>query len=254
MTARFAPAKIGADTARLDEGDRKALAKLLEAAHVVDELYLEQAWSGNFGLRAELRQDKSELGKARLRYFELNKGPWSGIDGHAAFLPGVPAHKPAGANFYPTEMSKEAFEKWAKAHPGADGFFSVIRQKGNSFEAIPYSKAYAEPLQKLAALLREAAQLTTNDSLKTFLRENVYKHYKVRRMTSKARRVVGSLFDAFFNDPSLMPDEHKQTSTRLDATLGSAGRARAVADYIAGMTDRYAILEHRRLFDPSERT
>ncbi len=170
MTARFAPAKIGADTARLDEGDRKALAKLLEAAHVVDELYLEQAWSGNFGLRAELRKDTSELGKARLRYFVLNKGPWSGIDGHAAFLPGVPAHKPAGANFYPQEMSKDAFEKWAKAHPGADGFFSVIRQKGNSFEAVPYSKAYAERLQKLATLLREAAQLTTNDSLKTFLR------------------------------------------------------------------------------------
>ena len=93
-----------------------------------------------------------------------------------------------------------------------------------------------------------------NHSLKTFLREHVYKHYKVRRMTSKARRVIGALFDAFFNDPTLMPDEHKATGARLEGTLGPAGRARAVADYIAGMTDRYAILEHRRLFDPSERT
>ncbi len=93
-----------------------------------------------------------------------------------------------------------------------------------------------------------------NYALKTFLREHVYRHYKVRRMTSKARRVVRELFDAFFSDPSLMPDEHRATGTRLELAQGPAGRARAVADYIAGMTDRYAILEHGRLFDPGERT
>ena len=92
-----------------------------------------------------------------------------------------------------------------------------------------------------------------NYELKTFLRERVYKHYKVRRMTAKARRVVRDLFDAFFNDPALMPDSpHARAS--LDLGRGPAGRARAVADYIAGMTDRYAILEYSRLFDPSERT
>jgi len=93
-----------------------------------------------------------------------------------------------------------------------------------------------------------------NHALKTFLREHVYKHYKVRRMTAKARRVIVSLFDAFFNDPTLMPDEHRAAGSRLELVQGPAGRARAVADYIAGMTDRYAILEHRRLFDPAERT
>jgi dGTPase len=93
-----------------------------------------------------------------------------------------------------------------------------------------------------------------NLELKTFLREHVYKHYKVRRMTSKARRVVSALFDAFFKDHGLMPEEHAATAARWEAQLGPAGRARAVADYIAGMTDRYAILEHRRLFDPGERT
>jgi len=93
-----------------------------------------------------------------------------------------------------------------------------------------------------------------NFGLKTFLREHVYKHYKVRRMTSKARRVMTALFEAFFNDAGLMPEEHKANAARLELKLGPAGRARAVADYIAGMTDRYAILEHRRLFDPGERT
>src|ERR1700729_3926478 len=95
--------------------------------------------------------------------------------------------------------------------------------------------------------------LELNAALKTFLREQLYKHYKVKRMTAKARRVVRDLFDAFFNDPGLMPDEH-EARTRLELVKGPAGRARAVADYIAGMTDRYAILEHSRLFEPSERT
>jgi len=93
-----------------------------------------------------------------------------------------------------------------------------------------------------------------NQELKSFLRERVYKHYKVRRMTLKARRVVRELFDAFFADPGLMPEEHRVTGIRREAAHGPAGRARTVADYIAGMTDRYAILEHRRLFDPGERT
>jgi dGTPase len=93
-----------------------------------------------------------------------------------------------------------------------------------------------------------------NLALKSFLRERLYKHYKVRRMTAKARRVMSALFDAFLKDPILMPPEHAANAERLDATQGARGRARAVADYIAGMTDRYAILEHRRLFDASERT
>jgi dGTPase len=93
-----------------------------------------------------------------------------------------------------------------------------------------------------------------NSGLKTFLREHVYKHYKVRRMTSKARRIMTALFEAFLDDVGLMPEEHQATAQRLELELGPAGRARAVADYIAGMTDRYAILEHRRLYDPSEST
>ncbi|MFO1468115.1 MAG: deoxyguanosinetriphosphate triphosphohydrolase [Steroidobacteraceae bacterium] len=93
-----------------------------------------------------------------------------------------------------------------------------------------------------------------NRQLKRFLRDNVYKHYKVQRMTSKARRVLASLFNAFLDDPGLLPDEHRAAALRGEERAGRAGRARAVADYIAGMTDRYAILEHRRLFDPSERT
>jgi len=90
--------------------------------------------------------------------------------------------------------------------------------------------------------------------LKGFLREHVYRNHRVLRMTSKARRVITNLFQAFTGDMRLMPPEHFQAATLAGERDGARGSARVVADYIAGMTDRYAILEHRRLFDPGERT
>jgi len=126
---------------------------------------------------------------------------------------------------------------------------SAERLAASGVRSIAEVRSHRGPLIGFSERTREL-----NHALKTFLREYVYKHYKVRRMTAKARRVVRELFDAFFNDPTLMPDEHKTTGSRLELVQGPAGRARAVADYIAGMTDRYAILEHRRLFDPAERT
>ena len=90
--------------------------------------------------------------------------------------------------------------------------------------------------------------------LKSFLRTHLYRHYRVLRMTTKARRIVRALFDALLADPELMPDEHGEAARRLGGEQGVAGRARAVTDYIAGMTDRYAILEYERLFDPHART
>ena len=126
---------------------------------------------------------------------------------------------------------------------------SAARLRLSAVASAAEVRTHGSPLIGFSGTVREQ-----NLELKTFLREHVYKHYKVRRMTSKARRVVSVLFDAFFKDLGLMPEEHAATAVRLEATLGPAGRARAVADYIAGMTDRYAILEHRRLFDPGERT
>ena len=90
--------------------------------------------------------------------------------------------------------------------------------------------------------------------LKQFLYEHVYRHQRVLRMTLKAKRVITALFEAFMSEIRLMPAEHRDHAMRAEASHGLAGRARMVADYIAGMTDRYAILEHRRLFDPAART
>jgi dGTPase len=90
--------------------------------------------------------------------------------------------------------------------------------------------------------------------LKRYLLDHLYRHYRVLRMTNKADAVVTSLFQTFFSRPELLPTEHQQIATRMEAKSGESGRARAVADYIAGMTDRYAIIEHERIFDPAKRS
>jgi hypothetical protein len=175
MIARYAPAKLTADTSQLSPGDRQALEKLVEAARVVDDLFITQLWSGNAALKARLEKDTSPLGKARLHYFELNKGPWSDLDDHQAFLPDVPPKKLPGANFYPEDMTRDEFETWAFKLPKADqeqarGFFSVIRRGADrKLEIVPYDRAYARELQRMAKLLDEAAALTANASLREFL-------------------------------------------------------------------------------------
>ncbi|MGH9664793.1 MAG: dipeptidyl-peptidase 3 family protein, partial [Bryobacteraceae bacterium] len=175
MTARFAPVDLPVDTSALSLGDRQALPKLIEAANVIDDIFLTQRWSGNHALLARLREDHSPLGKARLHYFLLNKGPWSDLDGGTAFLPGIPAHVLRGANFYPTDMTRQEFESWMETLPAteraeAEGFFTVIRRDPHGhLTIVPYSEAYKPDLERAAALLREAATATENETLKRFL-------------------------------------------------------------------------------------
>lgn len=90
--------------------------------------------------------------------------------------------------------------------------------------------------------------------LKRFLRENLYRHYRVHRMSHKAGNVISKLFDALLNDLRLMPPEYRDKAQQEEAKVGESGRARIVSDYIAGMTDRYAIKEYKRIFDPTELT
>ncbi|MFZ0467300.1 MAG: deoxyguanosinetriphosphate triphosphohydrolase [Thiogranum sp.] len=93
-----------------------------------------------------------------------------------------------------------------------------------------------------------------NLELKRFLRNELYRHYRVHRMSVKALRVIRDLFNAFFADPRLLPLEAQHKVFERQRNGGDSGRARAVADYIAGMTDRYAIKEHQRVYNPGELT
>jgi hypothetical protein len=175
MTARFAPTEIRVDVSKLTPGDRQALAKLIQASRVLNDIFLNQLWSGNQALYAKLQHDATPIGRARQHYFWLNKGPWSELDDNTAFLADVPPKKLPGANFYPENMTREEFENWTKTLPSAqrqaaEGFFTVIRRDGNGhLKAVPYSQEYEADLGKAAQLLEQAAELTSNATLRKFL-------------------------------------------------------------------------------------
>ena len=181
MSARYAPVALTADVTHLSAGDRQAIAKLVEAAKLVDVLQLRQRWSGNEALWAALKKDKSTLGQARLNYFWINKGPWSVLDAHASFMPAsyagiaIPAHKPEAGNFYPQGATKASLETWMNGlspddKQQAQWFFTTIRAgKDGKYQTVKYSDEYKVELKQLARLLDEAAAATDNASLKKFL-------------------------------------------------------------------------------------
>jgi peptidase M49-like protein len=174
IAARFAPIELSADVSGLPPQEGAALAKIVEAAGLMDTLYLQQAWAGNQPLLLELSQDATPLGRARLHLFILQKGPWSSLDQDAPFIPGVPP-KPEDANFYPPGATKAEVEAWQKSLPPHDrelatGFYTTIRRTPDGrFGWVPYSIEYQDQLGRAAQLLREAAQLTQQPTLKRFL-------------------------------------------------------------------------------------
>jgi hypothetical protein len=175
MAARFAPTAIGADLSKVSPSDRRVLARLVQASQIVDTLFLRQVWAGNEAMLIDLGTDRTPAGRARLHYFLVNKGPWSRLDHHQPFVPGAPS-KPEGANFYPAGASKADLEGWIQSLPEADraratGFFTVVRRgaDGKGFSLVPYSVEYQGELARAAALLREAADLSSEPTLKAFL-------------------------------------------------------------------------------------
>ncbi|MDH4070217.1 MAG: hypothetical protein OEV30_07315, partial [Ignavibacteria bacterium] len=173
--ARFAPTTLNADISHLSSGDRDALKKLIEASALMDSIYTRQIWSGNADLRRRLEADKSSAGAVLLQYFNIHMGPWAAIDLDSAFVDGVPVPRPEGANYYPEGMTKEEFNNWTSSlsdeeRRKATGFFYTIRRdEGGGLRAVPYSDEYRAFLEPAARLLREAADLTTNKSLRKFL-------------------------------------------------------------------------------------
>jgi hypothetical protein len=173
--SRFAPTILTANTARLSPGDRQALMKIIAAAKLLDPLFLRQVWSGNDELYKKLAADKSAVGQQRLHYFLINDGPWSRIDNNEPFIEGVPREKPPQANFYPDDITKDEFNSWLAGLPGSEKekatgyFYTIRRDTGGKLMSVPYNDEYQEFLEPAAKLLREAAALATNQTLKDFL-------------------------------------------------------------------------------------
>lgn len=97
-----------------------------------------------------------------------------------------------------------------------------------------------------------AAMRAQNLELKRFLRRNLYQHWRVHRRSAKANRIITELFQAFLADRRLLPADDQHSPLAAVRRQDEAGAARVIADYIAGMTDRYAIEEYRRVIDPTE--
>src|SRR5262245_59312615 len=174
LSARFAPVDLAVDIQALPASERAALAELVAAAKIMDAVFLRQVWAGNETLLLDLLRDHSPLGQARLHAFLQNKGPWLRLDGDRPFLPGVGAKPPAGT-FYPADASKADVERWMHALPAparaaAEGFFTTIRRAPDGkLQAIPYSVEYQGELAQAAALLRGAARLTEQPTLRAYL-------------------------------------------------------------------------------------
>jgi hypothetical protein len=174
MSARLAPVDIRVDVSALPDNERQALVRIIEAAQILDALFLRQVSARNESRLLQLLNDTSPLGKARLDYFLLNKGPWSALDSNEPFLPGIEA-RPPQANFYPADATRAEVEAWMNALPKAEkdaatGFFTTIRRApSGKLLAVPYSQEYQGELMEMARLLREAANLTKQPTLKAFL-------------------------------------------------------------------------------------
>jgi hypothetical protein len=174
LNARLTPVDLTVELGGLPPGERAALAKIVEAAKVMDTLFLRQVWAGNETLLLDLLADDTTLGRARLHAFLQNKGPWLRLDEDRPFLPGI-AEKPVAGNFYPAGATRKEVESWMNGlegaeHEAAGGFFTTIRRTpGGKLQAVPYSLEYQGELARASGLLREAAALTAQPTLKTFL-------------------------------------------------------------------------------------
>jgi hypothetical protein len=174
MQARFAPVDVRVDVSYLPAEERAALVRLIEASRYIDALFVRQRWPGNESTLLQLLEDDTAAGRARLSYFLLNKGPWSELDEDRVFVPGAAA-KPPGGNFYPAGSTKEEVDAWMKTlqgaqHTDATGFFTTIRRTpAGKLTTVPYSLEYQGELAEMARLLREAAALTKQPTLKSFL-------------------------------------------------------------------------------------
>ncbi len=158
---KYASVKLTTDLTRLSNAERKMLGLFIDASDRINAIYWQQA----YGDPQPLLDGISD--PALKRFVEINAGPWDRIDGNKPFVAGVGA-KPAGANFYPADMTKEEFE--AFDNPKKTGLYSLVRRDADKkLSLIPYSQAYATDLKAAAEDLRQASALATDAGLKAYL-------------------------------------------------------------------------------------
>jgi hypothetical protein len=172
LSRRFVRATLSADLAHLPAGERAAVDLLIDASRLLDDVFDRQAYAQNPALRRCLEADTSLAGRERLAYFEIMRGPWDRQDHHAPFA--TDAARPPGAGFYPPDLTAAAFRAFVEAHPDRrvelESLFTLVERQGDELRAVPFSKAFSAWLEPAAHKLEAAAELTSNASLRAFLR------------------------------------------------------------------------------------
>jgi hypothetical protein len=172
-TAQFTPTLLKYDESILDKRQKKVVEKLYQASKIIDKIFLDQVSDENKILSEKLAKDKSAKGRAAYDYFRIMFGRYDRLDHNAPFYGDTSKHKPAGANFYPADITKDEFLKWIKEHPEDEKAFTLeftmIRREGAKLTAIPYTKYYEKELSEIITLMNEAAEYADNPSLKKYL-------------------------------------------------------------------------------------
>ena len=160
--ARYAEVTLSADLSHLAEGDRQAVGLLIDAGQIIDGLFWQQVWGDRQDLLARTNDP------ATARYIDINYGPWDLLDGDKPFVDGI-GPRPAGAGFYPTDMTREEFA--AAELPGKDSQYTLLRRDdAGKLVVVPYSVAYRAELEQVATLLRQAAGVASTPSFAHYLR------------------------------------------------------------------------------------
>ena len=165
---KLASVEMQADTSYLTDEERKVVNLLIQAADLMNPIYLRQVSADNPRLRDEIVKSGD---KAALDKFDTFMGPWDEVSEDKPFYGN--STRPAGAGFYPAGLTKEQFDDYLAKHPdqakALTDPYTVVKRQGDKLVAVPYSQEYKEWLEPAARKLEEAAAITTNPSLKKFL-------------------------------------------------------------------------------------
>lgn len=169
--AKYAPTEITFDEKILNKEQKQVLKKLILAAKHMDNIFWKQAYHEGLAIKEELEKSKDPADKDYLRFFIINFGPFDRQDEERPFI-GSSA-KPPGAGFYPPDLTKEEFQAFVASNPELkeefESTYTVIKWKNGELVAVPYNEEYREELEPAARYLREAAEITSNASLKKYL-------------------------------------------------------------------------------------
>lgn len=151
---------LEADLSSLSENQKKMIPILIDAAKAMEEVF----WMQAYGDKEQLMKGLSDEQK---RFAEINYGPWDRLNGNESFVEGV-GPKPEGANFYPSDMTKEEFENWDSE--AKDDLYTLVRRdEAGNLTTIPYHEAFAAQHELAAKKLNEAAELAEDEGLKKYL-------------------------------------------------------------------------------------